>query len=129
MALEDGTDVFLHGSVLARAGLSANPGDTVRVGVGQGLKGRQVTEVLEVKAAAVLPERPASAAGSVRGVVKWWNEQKGFGFVTPETGTKDIFVHASVAARSGLSLEQDLPVKVKVRQGVRGPEAIEIASA
>ena len=56
-------------------------------------------------------------------------EQKGFGFVTPETGTQDIFVHASTAARSGLSLEQGMPVRVKVRQGVKGPEAVEIASA
>lgn len=129
VALEDSTDVFLHGSVLARAGLSANQGDTVRVGVGPGLKGRRVTEVFEVNAAAVSPERPTSATGSVRGVVKWWNDQKRFDFIAPESGTKDIFVHASVAARSGLSLEQGLPVKVKVRQGAKGPEAIEIASA
>jgi CspA family cold shock protein len=146
VALEDGTDVFLHGSVLARAGLSVNPGDTVRAGIGQGLKGRQVTEVLEVQDAAILPERPTSpvsgrarrelepgfgdaATGDVRGVVKWWNEQKGFGFVTPGVGGKDVFVHASTAARAGLSLEQGMPVKVKVRQGVKGPEAIEIASA
>ncbi len=128
VALEDGSDVFLHGSVLAQGGFSINPGDAVRVGVGQGVRGRQVTEVLEVKATANQAERPAPAAGSVRGVVKWWNEQKGFGFVTPEVGTKDIFVHASVAARSGLSLEQGMPVKVKVRQGAKGPEAVEIAS-
>ena len=67
--------------------------------------------------------------GTVNGIVKWWNEQKGFGFVTPETGTQDIFVHPSTAARSGLSLEQGMPVKVKVRQDVKGPEAVEIASA
>jgi CspA family cold shock protein len=129
VAIDDGTDVFLHGSVLARAGLSVNQGDIVRIGVGQGLKGRQVTEVLEAKAAANPPERQASTAGSARGVVKWWNEQKGFGFVTPEVGTQDIFVHASTASRSGLSLEQGMPVWVKVRQGVKGPEAVEIASA
>jgi len=128
VALEDGTDVFLHGSVLARAGLSVDQGDTVRVGVGQGQKGRQVTEVLEAKAAANLPERQASTTGSIRGVVKWWNQQKGFGFVTPGMGGQDIFVHATTAARSGLSLEQGMPVKVKVRQGVKGPEAVEIAS-
>jgi CspA family cold shock protein len=127
VALEDGTDVFLHGSVLARAGLNVNQGDTVRIGVGQGLKGRQVTEVLEAKATANPPERHAPTAGSVHGVVKWWNEQKGFGFVTPEMGTQDIFVHASTAALSGLSLEQGMPVRVKVRPGVKGPEAVEIA--
>ncbi len=129
VALEDGTDVFLHGSVLARAGLSVDQGDTVRVGVGQGMKGRQVTEILEVEAAASPPEPRTPTGGSVRGVVKWWNEQKGFGFVTPEAGTKDIFVHASTAARSGLSLEQGMPVRVKVRQGAKGPEAAEIAAA
>jgi cold shock protein len=129
VALEDGTDVFLHGSVLERAGLSVNQGDSVRVGVGQGLRGRQVTEVLEAKAAAAPSERHASATDSVRGVVKWWSEQKGFGFITPEMGTQDIFVHASTAARSGLSLEQGMPVKVKVRQGVKGPEAVEVAAA
>lgn len=147
VALEDGTDVFLHGSVLASNGVSVAPGDMVRVGVGQGMKGRQITEVLEVKAAAVSPERSApvaterarqaadvgvshATAGSrVRGVVKWWNEQKGFGFITPEVGTKDIFVHASVAAHAGLSLATGMPVKVKVRQGEKGPEAVEIAAA
>ena len=128
VALEDGTDVFLHGSVLTRAGFSVNPGDAVRVGVGQGLKGRQVTEVLEVTAATVPAQRHAPTAGSVRGVVKWWNSQKGFGFITPEAGEQDIFVHASTATRAGLTLEQGMPVRVTVRQGLKGPEAIEIAS-
>ena len=130
VALEDGTDVFLHSSVLARARFSVNPGDAVRVGVGQGLKGRQVTQVLEVKATAVPSQRHAPIQDSnVRGMVKWWNDQKGFGFITPEVGTQDIFVHVSTAARAGLSLEQGMPVRVKVRQGVKGPEAIEVAAA
>ena len=100
VALEDGTDVFLHGSVLARADLSVNQGDTVRIGVGQGLKGRQVTELPGSEGTNNPPQRHASTTGTVHGVVNWWNEQKGFGFVTP-TGTQDIFVHASTAARSG----------------------------
>ena len=61
--------------------------------------------------------------------MKWWNQQKGFGFVTPDMGGQDIFVHATTATRFGLSLDQGMPVRVKVRQGVKGPEAIEIASA
>jgi cold shock protein len=145
ISLEDGTEAFLHGSILARARLTVSPGDTVRVGVGQGSKGRQVTELLKVKAATP-PERSLSpgtrqfrqrlepglrdaAASSIRGVVKWWDGRKGFGFVTPEVGTQDIFVHASTVVRSGLSLEQGMPVRVKVRQGVKGPEAVEIALA
>ena len=143
--LEDGSDAFLHGSVLARSAVSVDPGDMVRVGVGQGLKGRQVIEVLEVQAATAPagqaasrpaprpkpgfgPEQERVATGSVRGVVKWWNQQKGFGFITPESGTQDIFVHASTAMRSGVQLEQGMPVRVKVSQGAKGPEAIEIAS-
>lgn len=146
VSLEDNTDVFLHGSVLARSGISVNPDDVVRVGVGQGLKGRLVTEVLEVKAAAAPAGHAASqpaprpkpefgpgpgrvATDSIRGVVKWWNQQKGFGFITPEAGTRDIFVHASTATRSGVRLEQRMPVRVKVSQGAKGPEAIEVASA
>ena len=62
-------------------------------------------------------------------MVKWWNEQKGFGFVAPDVGTKDIFVRASIAARSGLNLQQGVRVKVKIRQGAKGPEAAEIALA
>ena len=62
VALEDGTDVFLHGSVLDRAGLSVNQDDTIRIGVGQGLKGRQVTEVLEVEARVRAPERTTGAS-------------------------------------------------------------------
>ena len=107
---------------------SASIRATPFVSVSGKVKGRQVTEVLEAKAAANLPERQASTTGSIRGVVKWWNQQKGFGFVTPGMGGQDIFVHATTAARSGLSLEQGMPVKVKVRQGVKGPEAVEIAS-
>ena len=144
VGLDDGTDVFLHGSVLSRSGINANPGDTVRVGVGTGPKGRQVTEVLEARAAGLdhttspatgrprrefKPEINSTTTDNVRGVVKWWSEQKGFGFVTPEAGTRDIFVHASTAARSGLSVEQGMAVWVKVREGAKGPEAIEIASA
>jgi CspA family cold shock protein len=142
VALEDGSDVFLHGSVLARSGLTANPGDSVRIGVGRGLKGRQVTEILEVTPGTAPAERTAgrprrdfdagrdqAATDAVSGVVKWWNEQKGFGFITPQAGTQDIFVHASTAARAGLSLDQGMPVRVKVRQGAKGLEAFEIAAA
>jgi cold shock protein len=70
VTLEDGSDCFLHASALTRAGLSATEGDTVRVRVGQGPRGRQVSEVLEVQPgpgplAARQPR--AEGAGSRRG--------------------------------------------------------------
>ncbi len=49
VTLEDGADVFLHSSVITRSGMSVNERDLLRVRVGQGMKGRQVTEILEVE--------------------------------------------------------------------------------
>jgi CspA family cold shock protein len=146
VTLDDGSDVFLHSSVLARVGVSINPGDPVRVEVAQGLKGRQVT-ALEMGPAGpatapqgkapfrprprpdVRPAHDGDAPGLVRGVVKWWNQKKGFGFITPDTGTQDVFVHVATVTRAGLHLEQGMPVRVKVRQGPKGPQADEIALA
>ena len=68
---------------------------------------------------------PAPTGGEeVRGTVKWFNQAKGFGFITPETGGKDVFVHVSVLARSGLvELSEGQAVRVRVAQGAKGPEA------
>ena len=137
--LGDGSgDAFLHGSVLARAGASSvNPGASLRIRVGQGQKGPQVTEVLEV-ADAPATARPQAAAPrrqfetgvseEMRGTVKWYNTSKGFGFIVPESGGKDIFVHASVLARGGLTqLSEGQVVRVQVVQGKKGPEASSIS--
>ncbi len=59
--------------------------------------------------------------------MKWYNQQKGFGFIRPEDGTKDVFVHASTLARAGLDqLPEGARVAIKVVQGAKGPEATEI---
>ncbi|MCE2563832.1 cold-shock protein [Komagataeibacter intermedius] len=60
----------------------------------------------------------------MRGTVKWYNATKGFGFITPENGGKDIFVHASALERSGLSgLTEGQTANVQVVEGQKGPEA------
>ncbi|MCH4023825.1 MAG: cold-shock protein [Acetobacter sp.] len=60
----------------------------------------------------------------MRGIVKWYNATKGFGFITPESGGKDIFVHASALERSGVNtLAEGQTANVKVVQGQKGPEA------
>lgn len=136
-------DAFLHVSVLQRAGADAvTPGASLRVRVGPGQKGQQVTEVLEIKEGDA-PPPPRSSMGSggggggprfgappagsgeeMRGVVKWYNPTKGFGFVTPESGGKDVFIHATALERSGMApLAEGQTVTMTVVQGKKGPEA------
>lgn len=69
-----------------------------------------------------------SSAEEMIGVVKWYNATKGFGFITPQSGGKDIFVHASALERSGLStLSEGQTTRVQVVQGMKGPEAAAIS--
>ena len=185
---EGAGDVFLHASVLARTGAtSVNPGATLKVRVGQGQKGPQVTEVIEVdestaSAAPAAPRAPRAggfgggggyndrpsgggyggAAGGYgdrpggggyggagggfggggarrgfdapvasgpeqQGTVKWYNQAKGFGFIAPEDGGKDVFVHASALRRAGLTeLAEGQRVTIQITQGQKGPEAASI---
>jgi cold shock protein len=184
---EGAGDVFLHASVLARTGAtSVNPGATLKVRVGQGQKGPQVTEVIEVdestaSAAPAAPRAPRAGGfggagggygeraggyggggggygdraggggyggggggggfGAPRrgfdapvpsgpeqqGTVKWYNQAKGFGFIAPEDGGKDVFVHASALRRAGLTeLAEGQRVTIQITQGQKGPEAASI---
>jgi CspA family cold shock protein len=58
------------------------------------------------------------------GTVKWFNDQKGFGFITPEGGAKDCFVHHSAIQGNGFkSLAEGEKVEFDVVQGQKGPAA------
>lgn len=60
------------------------------------------------------------------GTVKWFNSTKGFGFVAPETGGKDVFVHISALERSGLSsLDDNQKVTFDLQTGRDGRESAE----
>ena len=58
------------------------------------------------------------------GTVKWFNDSKGFGFITPEDGSKDCFVHYSAIQGSGFrTLQEGARVEFDVVQGQKGPAA------
>ncbi len=150
--MADGSgDVFLHSAVLRRGGYdTVGEGASLQVQVGPGQKGRQVIEVLSVDESTVSrrpsarppgqgyarggsdsrSSGPATFIGETTGTVKWFNTEKGFGFIQPADGSKDVFIHISAVQRSGLqSLSEGQQVRVQVKQGAKGPEAAEISLA
>lgn len=63
----------------------------------------------------------------VTGSVKWFNESKGFGFISPTDGSADVFVHFSAIQSSGFrSLIEGQGVSYKVENGPKGPQAAEV---
>ncbi len=61
------------------------------------------------------------------GTVKWFNEQKGFGFIVPDSGGSELFVHYSNIDAEGVrSLEEGQKVEFEVGQGRKGPEATKV---
>ena len=143
VTLGDGSgDAFLHVSVVERSGhASVLPGASLEVRAGPGPKGPQVTEILSVDTSTAgqeqprnaRPERPGYQSSADRptveemGTVKWYNPTKGFGFIGPDRGGKDIFVHASTLERSGImGLAEEQRVAVDVADGQKGPEAVSL---
>jgi CspA family cold shock protein len=145
--LADGSgDAFLHAAVLQAAGHEAvEPETKLSVQVGQGQKGRQVTAVLSVDASGGEAPRPPARSSplsssdrrvrpdpataiEIKGTVKWFNPEKGFGFVVCEDAGKDVFVHISVVERAGLrGLDEGQRLAMKVVKTPKGREATAVA--
>jgi len=61
------------------------------------------------------------------GTVKWFNNEKGYGFITPDEAGEDLFVHFSAIAGSGFkSLDEGAKVSFEVTQGEKGPQATDV---
>ena len=140
--LADGSgDVFLHVNTLQASGhQGVGPGVTLQVRVGQGQKGRQVDQVLSLDESTAEPSRDSrgarprterspprqvdlSSAMEMAGIVRWYNPEKGFGFIAPSAGGKDVFIHATALERAGLSpLQEGQSVRMSVVQGAKGLE-------
>ena len=148
--LADGSgDVFLHVNTLQAAGHdTVAPGAQLRVQVGEGTKGRQVSAVLGVTEGAAptsnqraprrdgermdrksaRPRADLSSAIQVAGAVKWFNAEKGFGFVQADDGLKDVFVHVSVLNQAGMAaLMEGQRVAMQVVTTPKGREAVSIS--
>lgn len=64
-----------------------------------------------------------------QGTVKWFNEDKGFGFIAPDDGSKDVFVHHSEIQANGFrTLAENQRVEFNVEQGNKGPQAVGVTA-
>jgi CspA family cold shock protein len=141
ITLVGGSEAFLHIRQLEAAGHSGVPeGARIKVRIGQGQKGPEVTEVIEVDTTTAqvtsTRERHSAPRSSSQlqqgggpteesiGSVKWYNATKGFGFIGQDSGGKDVFIHAKTLERGGLSdLAEGQRVRMQVGQGQKGLEA------
>lgn len=127
---EGAPDAFLHISVVERCGSrELYEGSTIVCDLMQGRKGLQVAEIHSVRAGAQ-PAAAAAAPGGqrgaevVEGTVKFFNVEKGFGFVIPDNGGKDVFVSGRTLERFGLpALQPNQRVRLQTRMGQKGPMA------
>lgn len=119
-------DAFMHVSVVERSGHNTLPqGATIICDLCAGQKGPQVAAVHRVES---MPEAPphdeGGEASEADGTVKFYNGEKGFGFVVPDGGGKDVFVSARVLERAGIRhLEPDQRLRMMIRMGQKGPMA------
>jgi len=133
--LSDGSqDAFLPMAVLRRAGYEdVAEGATISCEVGDGAKGPLVTSVLNIdNSTATAPSaggggfdrRAPRPAMTIEGAVKWFEPEKGYGFISPDGGGKDVFIHITALRRSGVTaLDPGQRVRVEVVDGRKGQEA------
>jgi CspA family cold shock protein len=138
--LSDGTEVYLHARVLeAAGGRDVSEGTRLKVTVEDTQRGRQVSQVREI--GDQIAKTPAHTHGAEEttetggqleseGTVKWYNPDNGFGFIAPDSGEKDVFVHATALSRSGLGvLVGGQKVVFQSGQGKKGLEVRSIRLA
>lgn len=132
------TDIFIHITSLQAVGLETLGEDArLTCKIEDEGKGFKVTEILKVHDIGTLPDTVISAyseeccAGGqkqeMKGIVKWYKADKGYGFIIPEDGKKDIFIHKSCLSGFGIeALHSGQPVKITFRNVPKGREVCHI---
>ena len=115
---DGGPEVFVHSSAIVGGGV-VTAGQRVAFLVTAGERGPQAEHLLPLAADA---GRPPAGDGA-DGTVTWFDEGKGFGFVTPDAGGDDVFVHVRALAEGLTWLAEGDRVTFDVVQGDRGPQA------
>ncbi len=130
---EDGAyDAFLHITTLQQAGLhSIGEGAILMCKVFMGDKGcqvREVTEVLDKGSINTSPEiDEETGTVAMGGIVKWYKPEKGFGFIIPDDGMKDVFIHKTLLDKLEMEeLEAGQRVRVTLKYVDKGREAVDI---
>jgi len=113
-----GPEVFVHSSAIVTGGV-VTAGQRVAFVIGEGERGPQAAHVVPLGAGAGAP----AASDGADGTVSWYDEGKGFGFVTPDGGGEDVFVHARALAEGLTWLTEGDRVAYEVVQGDKGPQA------
>lgn len=150
-------DAFLHVSVVEAAGYrDIAEGATIECDLASGPKGAQVAAINHVDLSTSTPRQPRNDFGgrperggfsdrperggfghqdfdepaeSLDGTVKFYNAAKGFGFITPDDGSRDVFISARTLERAGMmELAPEQRVRVSTRMGHKGPmaESVEV---
>jgi len=119
--LDGQPEAFLHASVLSRSGVpQLAEGAELMCDIASGAKGPQVLRVAELVAA---PMAVPEGEPDLPGTVKWYQADKGFGFVSAEDGGRDIFLHKSALKRSKLdSIAPGQHVRMTVLETAKGRE-------
>ena len=113
-----GPEVFVHSSAIVTGGV-VSEGQRVAFLIAQAERGPQAEHVVPLGAGA---GRPAPVDGA-DGTVSWYDEDKGFGFITPDSGGADVFVHVRALAEGVTWLSEGDRVAYQVVQGDKGPQA------
>ncbi|MDQ1304714.1 MAG: cold shock protein, partial [Actinomycetota bacterium] len=118
---DGGPQIFVHSSAIVTGGVISD-GQRVAFLVREGERGPQAEHLLPLASGVGVPANGDGADGTV----SWYDEGKGFGFVTPNSGGDDVFVHARALIDGLTSLSEGDRVAYEVVRGDRGPQARDV---